>query len=923
MYFLILLFHSGYVSGQRDFPVENTEILAPLSCPSGSGLIFTKQQAVDNFIIDWPDCRELPGSLIIGQISSQSDITHLDGLSGLTSVGGNLTIEFNPQLTDLEGLNQLHTVAGAIYMAGNNALVSSSGLRNLTSVGSSVTVAAHSSLRDLNAFKNITILNGNLAIQGNSALENLRGLENIVSAPGISIVENDNLGSLQGLNSLEEAGNIVIQSNPALKNMSGLDNLRHVDRMRIIDNSGLMTLEGIERLSSIGGIEDEIWTGNFEISGNPSLNSLTSFSQLREIEGSLKIQKNLTLLSLKGLDSLRYIAGHLEIVGNDSLEDLVALRKLRKVWFNDQFSSRLELKDNLSLKSISGLSALDSAQVWVLENNPLVMDMKGPDSLKNISSLIIRQMKSLKNLDGLTSKVKIEALHILDNDSLISLSGLEGQIELTELYIEDNDLLPNLEGLNNLSYVSSQGLHISRNASLASLTALQSLTRLWWGFTITGNDILSSLSGLDNLNPQMLFDITITDNPQLSMCAVESICQYLDLLRTARISNNAPDCNSRQEVTDVCEGRCDMTVDIISDQDTLCAGEEVILSAIVTDPAGDVSYLWNTGDTSSTIQITENMSQMYMLTVTDVENCAATASKWVEVISEPEFEIITSPTTCGENNGIAVLWHDGSVYDYLWDDGQTEVIAENLPPGDIGVLITDSYNCVYAETAYIEGSEPLEVVIVGDLAICDGEVGHLSVTDTYETYMWSDGSIGRDVQYTAGGMYSVTVTSDVCVAEDSVQVIVHSRPDVSILVGDTTLTVIIAMGTSSYNIEWNTGENTETIVPSMSGTYSVTVTDFHGCTAEAEQDFILSHTSEEDATKVVLYPNPGRELILCRFNNLPGLKHISISDINGREVFRTVIEDDKVEVDISTWIPGLYMLRLQNAGTQEAVFIKN
>lgn len=919
----IFLFSLGVLSAQRDFPVENKEILTPLTCPTGGALVFTRQQAIDNFIVDWPDCRELTGSLIIGQSLSQTDITNLAGLSGIMSIGGDLIIQFNPILTDLDGLRNLEEIGGSIYMAANDELVSSSGLQSLSSVGSGVTVAAHLKLRDLNALKNVTTLNEGLTVQGNQSLENLKGLESIVTAKDIRILENENLGSLQGLNNLSDASSITIENNPVLKNLNGLDNLLHVDRMRIINNPGLITLEGIERLSSIGGIIDSVWIGQFEISENPALNSLTSFSQLREIDGSLKIQKNAKLLSIKGLDSLRYVAGHLEIIGNDSLEDLVALRNLRKVWFNDLFSSRLEIKDNLSLRSISGLSALDSAQIWVLENNPLVKDLKGLDSLRNISSLTVRQMKSLKSTSGLGSRVKIGALQILDNDSLVSLSGLEGQFELTELYIEDNNLLPNLEGLNNLTYISSQGLHINRNASLTSITALKNLTRLWWGFTIAGNDALTSLSGLDNLNPQMLFDITITDNSKLSMCAVESVCQYLDLPRTARISNNAPDCNSRQEVKDICEFQCELTVAITSDKDTFCTGEEIILSAVVTDPAGDVSYVWNTGDTTETLRLSAQNSGMYMVTVTDSKDCTATASKWIEVVSEPDFAIIVSPTTCGENNGSAELLHDGGSYQYLWDNGSTDIKAVSLSPGPIGVSIADVYGCVYEEAAFIEGSEPLEVQIVGDMSICEDEVGILSVTDIYDTYMWSDGSSDRDAQYTTSGSYSVTVTSDVCTAEDSVQVVVHSRPDVSIMAGDTTLTVVITMGTAPYYIEWNTGDTTSTIVPQTSGTYTVTVTDVHDCYAVADQDFVISHTIEIPYMDVTLYPNPASNQIVLNLAGQTGVQQVSITDISGREVFRTIMDGNELQVDISLWSPGAYVLKIRGEGNRRIMFVKD
>jgi hypothetical protein len=188
--------------------------------------------------------------------------------------------------------------------------------------------------------------------------------------------------------------------------------------------------------------------------------------------------------------------------------------------------------------------------------------------------------------------------------------------------------------------------------------------------------------------------------------------------------------------------------------------------------------------------------------------------------------------------------------------------------------------------------------------------------------MWSDGSSGRDAQYTTSGSYSVTVTSDVCTAEDSLQVVVRSRPALSFTVGDTTLTVVVTMGTAPYEIEWNTGDTTSTIVPQTSGTYTVTVTDVHDCYTVADQDFVISRTGEVPNTDVVLYPNPASDQIVLNLFGQAGVSHINISDVNGREVFRTIMEGAQLTVDISAWPPGVYVLRILREDFREVLFIK-
>jgi hypothetical protein len=61
------------------------------------------------------------------------------------------------------------------------------------------------------------------------------------------------------------------------------------------------------------------------------------------------------------------------------------------------------------------------------------------------------------------------------------------------------------------------------------------------------------LSGLDNIDAVSIEDLYIYNNSSLSTCEVQSICKYLaspngDII----INNNAPGCNSPEEVQDSC-----------------------------------------------------------------------------------------------------------------------------------------------------------------------------------------------------------------------------------------------------------------------------------------------------------------------------------------------------------------------------------
>lgn len=115
-----------------------------------------------------------------------------------------------------------------------------------------------------------------------------------------------------------------------------------------------------------------------------------------------------------------------------------------------------------------------------------------------------------------------------------------------------NPSLTSLDGLGNLASVGG-GLTILSNDNLASLSALGNLSAIGGSLTLSG-DILTSLSGLDNIGPATITCIFMENSPNLSMCDVPSICNYLSVPgNPAVIGNNASGCNTRGEILEACQ----------------------------------------------------------------------------------------------------------------------------------------------------------------------------------------------------------------------------------------------------------------------------------------------------------------------------------------------------------------------------------
>ena len=253
-------------------------------------LIFTNQDQIDNFPVDYPNCSELDGYLIIGG----ENITNLDGLITLTSIGDYVSIHNNPILSDISGLGNLTSIGGHFVILNNNQLINLSGLEYLTT------------------------LNGYLYIGNNNSLVSLAGLENLSMVGGwqFGISENNALIDLTTFNNLNQiGGSLFIENNNSLSSLNGLDSLFTVGGSVTINNCiSLTDFNGLEGIQTIGE--------NLALTNIYFAQDITGFENLNSIGGDLLIHKCNSLIDLSGLINLTLIGGTLEISENNTLESL-------------------------------------------------------------------------------------------------------------------------------------------------------------------------------------------------------------------------------------------------------------------------------------------------------------------------------------------------------------------------------------------------------------------------------------------------------------------------------------------------------------------------------------------------------------------------------------------------------------------------
>ncbi|MFK8165309.1 MAG: T9SS type A sorting domain-containing protein [Lewinella sp.] len=209
-------------------------------------------------------------------------------------------------------------------------------------------------------------------------------------------------------------------------------------------------------------------------------------------------------------------------------------------------------------------------------------------------------------------------------------------------------------------------------------------------------------------------------------------------------------------------------------------------------------------------------------------------------------------------------------YSFAWPDGQTTPTVTTLRPGSYEVTITNNSNGCSQNFVTSVGTLPPFVIEQNSSqsAGCNTANGNVTVgvvggSDGY-TFAWADGQTGRTATGLAPGNYEVTVTSNVgCSQIFTATVEAADDPSLNTLRADDEIcdggngriTVQGVGGTPPYTYNWSDEPaRTVTFVDTLSsGSYTVTVTDAAGCTAQTT--IVLGNTPGITVSLVINAPD--------------------------------------------------------------------
>lgn len=157
---------------------------------------------------------------------------------------------------------------------------------------------------------------------------------------------------------------------------------------------------------------------------------------------------------------------------------------------------------------------------------------------------------------------------------------------------------------------------------------------------------------------------------------------------------------------------------------------------------------------------------------------------------------------------------------------------------DYTFSVTDNFGCTYDTTftVIVNPGVPGPITITGNNTLCDGAIAYLNAPAGFDSYTWSNGSIGQQIS-ASGGTHTVTVALGDCTLESApFTITTNPSPEPEITgpgfsCGGAPAELTTSEPFSSY--QWSNGGTTPSITVG-SGTYSVSVTNSLGCTGVSD-----------------------------------------------------------------------------------------
>lgn len=241
------------------------------------------------------------------------------------------------------------------------------------------------------------------------------------------------------------------------------------------------------------------------------------------------------------------------------------------------------------------------------------------------------------------------------------------------------------------------------------------------------------------------------------------------------------------------------------------------------------SYAWSTGDSTSKISV--DSSGLYYIDVINDKGCTGTDSILLTINPTPTVDLGPDITAC--DSVILDCGNPGAIY--VWSEpGQFAQTIVVKTTGEYSVTV-NSLGCEATDTIFVTINQGPVLDLGPDLTSCVDVP--LDAGNAGATYLWSTGETTQAITVTppvtGSDTISVSVTN-AALCEASDEIIISAGVDPVVDLGPDTSecdSVVLDAGIPGATYTWSSGQTTQMVTVTTSGTYSVDVIDGSGCDA--------------------------------------------------------------------------------------------
>ena len=473
------------------------------------------------YLIANPNVTAIPTFASLNDIGGVIHITNNDQLTGfdLSSIITHdiiyMQVQSNPVLTSALLPTDVTSIEHYLKYFNNPLLVTISEMNNLATIGNYLEI---NSLQ-ANAFP---------------AFPNLLSI-GVMPAPGVPkglyLYSNPNVTAIPAFASLSDIGGVI--------------HIANSDQLTDFDLSSINTHDIIYML----------------VQNNPVLTSALLPTDVASIEQYLRYYNNPLLVNISEMDNLATIGNYLNI-------------------HNLQANAFPAFPN---LLSIGGMPAPGLPQGLYLESNPNVTAIPTFAGLNDIGGVIhITNNDQLTDFD-LSSINTHDILYMgVQGNPVLTSALLPSDVTNIDQYLRysANPVLAIISEMDHLTFIGEY-LYIGNTVACA-LPNFPNLTNIGppspvgnrpTGFYIESN---ANISRLPTLSNSTFIDstIAITNNPNLTYCSIQAVCDFLQGTHDRSISGNAGDCLDEAAVSAACTGNLPYPEpDMDGDGFTACEGD--------------------------------------------------------------------------------------------------------------------------------------------------------------------------------------------------------------------------------------------------------------------------------------------------------------------------------------------------------------